>query len=155
MQVALFEIGKAFDGYFQNFPNRVVARLLKTLIFPFGIHYQMPDDDTAIDVCKSMITPGVMRERLSHLCYLGEAKDDATGLMETAYQAMVKGDILYRPVMKALKAGELTKGQPLKATLAQALEQNILSKEDHDALMATDKLRWEAINVDSFKPGEL
>jgi alkylation response protein AidB-like acyl-CoA dehydrogenase len=155
IQQALFEIGKAYEGYFQNFSNPVVARLLKTLIFPFGIHYQMPSDNTSIDVCQSMITPGVMRERLSHLCYLGKGADDPTGLMENAFQAMVKGDKLYKPVFKALKAGELTQGQPLKATLAQAVEKNILSPEDRDTLLVTDQLRWEAINVDSFKPGEM
>ena len=40
IQRNLYEIGRAFAGFFSNFPNAVVGRLLKTLVFPFGIGYQ-------------------------------------------------------------------------------------------------------------------
>lgn len=155
MQNCLYEIGKAFDGYFQNFSNRFVARLLKTLIFPFGIHYQQPSDDISIEVCKSMIKPGVMRERLSHLCYMGEEDDDPTGSMEKAYAAMVEGDVVYAKVMKAQKEGTIARGLPLAETVAIAVEKNILCDDEKAQLLAADKLRWDAINVDSFKPGTL
>ncbi|MFT4929888.1 MAG: acyl-CoA dehydrogenase, partial [Phenylobacterium sp.] len=159
LQNALYEMGKAFEGYFQNFSNRVVARLLKTLIFPLGIHYQQPQDDMVQQVCKGMLRPGVMRERLSYLCYLGEAEDDATGLMERAYLAMVEGDAIYAQIITAQKAGVMESKrvpeQTLEQTIEQALDKGVISQVESEQLLAAEKLRWAAINVDSFKPGEL
>ncbi len=155
LQNCLYEIGKAFDGYFQNFPNRFVARLLKTLIFPFGIHYQLPSDEVSIAVCQGMMKPGVMRERLSNLCYLGSAEDDPTGSMEKAYNAMVAGDVVFAKVIKAQKQGTVARGLSLTETLEQAVKQNVLSEDEKAQLMAADELRLGAINVDSFKPGTL
>ena len=155
VQQSLYEIGRAFEGFFQNFTNRFVARLLKTIIFPLGIHYKAPGDEVAQQVCISMLKPGVMRDRLTHLCYLGESDDDPTGSMEKAYLAMVEGDKLYKPVYKALRAGELDKDQTLSETLSQAVKKSVISEEVRDRLLEIEKLRWEAINVDSFKKGEL
>jgi acyl-CoA dehydrogenase len=150
VQNTLFEIGKAFDGYFQNFPNRIVARMLKIIIFPFGIHFQKANDNTAIEVCKGMLKPGIMRERLSHLCYMGEAEDDATGSMERAYEAMVKGDVIFAQITKAQKAGDLPRKLPLIETVALALDKGVITQQQSEELLAAEKLRWEAINVDSF-----
>ena len=155
MKNALFEIGQAFDGYFQNFSNRIVARVLKTLIFPLGNHFRMAEDSLSQAVCKSMLKPGVMRDRLSHLCYLGEAEDDATGSMERAYLAMVEGDVIYRKITVAQKAGEMDKTLSFEQTVAQALEKTLISQAESETLLNAEKLRWDAINVDSFKPGEL
>jgi len=39
--------------------------------------------------------------------------------------------------------------------VAAALSQSILGKEEADKLLAADALRYEAIQVDNFAPGEL
>lgn len=155
LQNSLYEIGKAFDGYFQNFPNRFVARLLKTLTFPFGIHYQRPSDAVSVEVCEGMLKPGIMRERLSHLCYLGEAADDPTGSMESAFNAMVEGDAIYAKVIDAQKQGIIARGMSLFDTIDAAVEKQVLNEDEKAQLLAADKLRLEGINVDSFKPGTL
>jgi hypothetical protein len=128
----------------------MVSRLLKTLIFPFGIHYQAPADNIALAVCDGMTTQGVMRERMSHLCYLGESEDDPTGSMERAYLAMVEGDEIFKAITKAQKNGEIDRGMSLDKTVALAKEKDIITFEQADKLMAAEKLRLNAINVDSF-----
>ncbi|MFT5164203.1 MAG: acyl-CoA dehydrogenase [Alteromonadaceae bacterium] len=155
LKTALYEIGKAFDGYFQNFSNRIVANVLKTLIFPFGIEYRLPEDSIAQAVCKGMLKPGIMRDRLSHLCFLGEAEDDITGSMERAFLAMVEGDAIYRKITEAQKTGEMAKFAVFEQTINSALEKNIISEAGFNILQDAEKRRLAAINVDSFKPGEL
>ena len=154
LQNCLYEIGKAFDGYFQNFPNRIVARILKTLIFPLGIHYQPPTDTHAQQICEAMTTPGVFRDRLTHLCYLGESEDDPTGSMERAFIAMFEGDKIFKNIVKAQRAGQLESGLPLAQTVKQACEKAIIDEQQAEQLLAAEKLRWDAINVDSFTPEE-
>ncbi|MDP2715839.1 acyl-CoA dehydrogenase [Rheinheimera sp.] len=155
LQRALFDIGRAFDGFFANFPNRVVARLLKTLIFPFGIGYKMPNDDTAIQICEALSKPGVVRDRLTHLCYIGADENDATGLMESAFVAMHAAQPLMKRIYQAQREGKLARKQPLVQTIEQALAAQVISAAEAEQLTKMNTLRFSAISVDSFKPGEL
>ena len=155
LQRALFEIGRAFDGFFANFPNRIVARLLKTLVFPFGIGYKMPGDDTAIQICEALSKPGVVRDRLTHLCYIGADENDATGLMESAFVAMYEAQPLLKKIYQAQRAGKLPRKQPMQQTIAQALAAEVLTDAEAEQLTQMNSLRFSAISVDSFKAGEL
>ncbi|WNO60668.1 acyl-CoA dehydrogenase [Rheinheimera sp. MMS21-TC3] len=155
IQLALFEIGRAFDGFFANFPNRFVARLLKTLIFPFGIGYKMPKDQVAVDICNALAKPGVLRDRLTHLCYIGESEQDATGLMERAFIAMYQAQPLMKKISQAQREGTLERKLPLAQTIEQALVANIVTAKEAEQLQKMNLLRFDAISVDSFKAGEL
>mgnify|MGYP006201475271 FL=1 len=155
LQRALFEIGRAFDGFFDNFPNRIVARLLKTLVFPFGIGYKMPGDDTAIQICEALSKPGVVRDRLTHLCYIGADENDATGLMESAFVAMYEAQPLLKKIYQAQRASKLPRKQPMQQTIAQALAAEVLTDAEAEQLTQMNSLRFSAISVDSFKAGEL
>ncbi|WP_166840686.1 acyl-CoA dehydrogenase [Rheinheimera pleomorphica] len=155
LERALFEIGRAFDGFFANFPNRIVARLLKTLVFPFGIGYKMPGDDTAIQICEALSKPGVVRDRLTHLCYIGADENDATGLMESAFVAMYEAQPLLKKIYQAQRAGTLARKQPMQQTIEQALAAQVLTDAEAEQLTQMNSLRFSAISVDSFKAGEL
>ena len=146
----LYEIGNAFAGFFDNFSNKAVAKLLKVLIFPFGINYKMPKDDTAIAICSAMTQPGVMRDRLSFLCYVGEEDEDLTGHMEKAFVAMTEGDTIFRKIMLAQKKGEMDAKLPLYEAIEQACDKAIITSDEAEQLKQADRLRWQAINVDSF-----
>lgn len=67
---------------------------------------------------------------------------------------MYEGDKIYKRIVKAQKAGNIKRGLPLEQTLKLACEQNIINDAQAEQLLAADKLRWEAINVDSFTPEE-
>lgn len=155
VQRSLFEIGKAFDGFFANFPNRIVARTIRTLVFPFGIGYKMPSDEVAQQICEALSKPNTLRDRLTHLCYVGKDEDDATGLMENAFVAMYNAQPLLKKIAQAQKAGQLPRKQPLLDSINQALAANILSESEAASLRKMNQLRFKAISVDSFKPGVL
>ncbi|HEX5793243.1 MAG TPA: DUF1974 domain-containing protein, partial [Rheinheimera sp.] len=155
LQRALFEIGRAFDGFFVNFPNRFIAGMLRTLVFPFGIGYKMPDDDTAIKICEAMSKPGVVRDRLTHLCYIGDDENDATGLMESAFVAMYEAQPLMRKIYQAQREGKLPRKQPLVQTIEQAQAAGVITAAEAEQLTRMNTLRFSAISVDSFKAGTL
>ena len=155
LQRALFEIGRAFDGFFANFPNRFVAGLLRTLVFPFGIGYKMPADDIAIQICEAMSKPGVVRDRLTHLCYIGADENDATGLMESAFIAMYEAQPLMKKIYQAQRNGQLPRKQPLEHTIVQAQDAGIITAEEAQQLNKMNELRFSAISVDSFAAGTL
>lgn len=155
VQRSLFEIGRAFDGFFANFPNRFVAGLLRVLVFPFGIGYKMPGDDIAIQICEAMSKPGVVRDRLTHLCYIGEGEDDVTGLMESAFTAMYEAQPLLKKINQAQRDGKLPRKLPMEQTIESALQADLISDVESKQLLKMNALRFSAISVDSFKAGEL
>jgi acyl-CoA dehydrogenase len=148
-------IGKAFDGFFQNFPNKVVGALLKRVVFPFGIHYQMPADDRCHSICQAMMKPGEFRDRLTALCYVGKDEQDAVGQMERAFLAMVAVQPLEKKIAQAQKEKRLPRKLAIADLVSSALAQSILTQAEADQLLAADALRYEAIQVDNFAPGEL
>ncbi|WP_213994704.1 acyl-CoA dehydrogenase [Arsukibacterium sp.] len=155
VQRSLFEIGKAFDGFLVNFPSRVVARVIRTLVFPFGIGYKMPDDDIAIAICTALAKPGVIRDRLTHLCFIGQGEDDATGLMESAFVAMHKAQPVMKKIYQAQRDGKLARKLPLAETIDLALAKQVISDAEAVQLTEMNRLRFKSISVDSFKPGIL
>lgn len=155
IQRNLFEIGRAFAGFFANFPNGAVGRILKTLVFPFGIGYQMPSDDISMEIADALLKPSVIRDRLTHLCYLGESKTDPTGSMEQAFVAVHSAQPLMKKIYAAQKEGKIARKLPLQQTIAKALELGVISTAEAAQLDEMNALRFDAISVDSFKPSEL
>jgi len=151
----LFEIGKAFSGFFQNFPSAVVARLLKTLVFPFGIGYKMPADSVTQDISDALLKPGVIRDRLTHLCFIGEGDDDPTGLMESAFIAVHQAQPIMKKIYAAQKQGTVPRKIPMEQLIAKALEINVINADEARQLVRMNELRFSSISVDSFKPGVL
>ncbi len=155
VQRNLYEIGRAFAGFFSNFPNRLVGKLLKGLVFPFGINYQLPDDEMAMQISDALLKPSVIRDRLTHLCYLGEGENDPTGSMEQAFLAVHAAQPLMKKIFQAQKDGKIARKLPLDVTINKAAEAGVLSAEEVAQLEKMNKLRFAAISVDSFKPGDL
>jgi alkylation response protein AidB-like acyl-CoA dehydrogenase len=151
----LFEIGKALDGFFQNFPSRVVARLLKTLVFPFGIGYKMPADAVTQEISDALLKPGVIRDRLTHLCFIGEGDEDPTGLMESAFIAVHQAQPVMKKIYAAQKQGTVPRKIPMDQLITKALDINVITADEAKQLVRMNELRFSSISVDSFKPGVL
>ncbi|MDZ7903620.1 MAG: DUF1974 domain-containing protein [Rheinheimera sp.] len=120
IQRNLYEIGRAFAGFFSNFPNGVVGSILKGMLFPFGLNFPMPSDDISMQISDALLKPSVIRDRLTHLCYIGEGKDDPTGLMEQAFNAVHDAQPTMKKIYQAQKEGKIARKLPLQQTIAKA-----------------------------------
>ncbi|WP_217524344.1 acyl-CoA dehydrogenase [Vibrio metschnikovii] len=150
MQHCLHHATKALSDTYRNYPIKAVGGLLKGLIFPLGNHYQAPSDTLTVKIAESLMTPGAHRDRLTHLCYIGKDEDDSVGLMESAFLAMYSVKGLERQMNKAVKEGKVARKGPLTERLAQAKAAGVLTDNEVEAILAADKLRSKAIQVDHF-----
>ncbi|EOB4245042.1 MULTISPECIES: acyl-CoA dehydrogenase [Vibrio] len=150
MQHCLHHAAKALGDTYRNYPIKAVGGLLKGLIFPLGNHYQAPSDTLTVKIAESLMTPGAHRDRLTHLCYIGKDEDDSVGLMEKAFLAMYSVKGLERQMNKAVKEGKVARKGPLTERLAQAKAAGVLTENEVEAILAADKLRSKAIQVDHF-----
>ncbi|MED5523905.1 MAG: acyl-CoA dehydrogenase [Pseudomonadota bacterium] len=155
IQKLLFEIGVAFEGFFANFDNRFMANVLKRVIFPFGVNYKMPSDKIGEQIATALMQPGVARDRLTHLVFVSDDKDDAVGVMERAFQAMVGAAGIEKKILKAQRSGTIAKRIPFNQAIELGLEAGVISQEEAEQIRTAEALRYQAIQVDHFAPGVL
>ncbi|MDN3609655.1 acyl-CoA dehydrogenase [Vibrio ostreicida] len=150
MQHCLHHAAQALQETFNNYPQKAVGVALKALIFPLGNRFGKPSDDLTVKLAESLMTPGAHRDRLTHLCFVGEQADDSVGLMDKAFLAMYGVQSLERKLMRAVKEGKVDRKGPLNERLAQALQADVLTQEEVNQIVAADALRYKAIQVDDF-----
>lgn len=149
----LYEIGQAFKGFFANFPSRIVAWTLRLAIFPLGIHYNKPSDANLQAVAKSMMEPGVTRDRHTFLCYWKDDANDMTGHMELAFLAMREHADVYKRIRKAVKLGDIAEDLSGDELVKAARKAEVITADEAKSLKKTEQLRMTAIGVDQFAPG--
>lgn len=153
VELSLFEIGQAFDGFFKNFSNPVVNFILKRIVFPLGNHYQRPSDEIAQEICEHMTQPGVFRNRLTHLCHVDE--NAGTGVMENAFMAMHDTSTAFKRLKKWQREGTLNRNHDIETAINSAREKQLITDEQAEKLHGANNLRKQAIAVDNYKAGEL
>ncbi|WP_404408213.1 acyl-CoA dehydrogenase [Pseudidiomarina marina] len=149
----LYEIGQAFKGFFANFPSRIVAWTLRLAIFPLGIHFNKPSDANLQAVAKSMMEPGVTRDRHTFLCYWKNDAKDMTGHMELAFVAMREHADVYKRIRKAVKLGDIAEDLSGDELVKAARKADVITADEAKSLKKTEQLRMAAIGVDQFAPG--
>jgi acyl-CoA dehydrogenase len=150
MYDSFFKLQVAMDGVLSNFPNRLVAAWMRLVVFPKGLTLDAPTDRCGSQVASILLTPGAARDRLTAGAYVPASEDDVIGRLEHALLAVIAADPIEARIRKAAKEGRLA-----QRTLAQrreaALEQGIITREEHDHLLRTDRLRHDVIKVDDFQ----
>jgi acyl-CoA dehydrogenase len=150
---SFFKLQVAMDGVLANFPSRFVAAWLRLLVFPKGLTLDAPDDRLGSQVAQILITPCAARDRLTAGAYVPKDENDVIGRLDAAMLAVIKADPLEAKIRKAAKEGKLPQ-RTLADRRASAVQQGIITQEELDHLVYTDRLRRDVIKVDDF-PREL
>lgn len=145
----LAEIDKAFNGFFANFPNRLAARLMRFVVFPFGRPYREPADTLTGELADSMMEPSRLRDELTSLVYINGGPEDAIGRMEHTFELCLRAETPYLKYFKALSAGKLSGNSPAEK-LDDAVKQNVLTPDERDLVAEYDAARYDAIQTDAF-----
>jgi acyl-CoA dehydrogenase len=151
MYDCFFKLQVAIDGVLDNFPNRFIAACLRLLVFPKGLTLNAPFDKVGAKVAAILLTPGAARDRLTAGTYIPRREDDVIGRLEFAMEAVIKADPIEAKVRAALKEGKLAQ-KTLAERRAAAVAQGIITQQEHDHLIYTDRLRREVVKVDDFEP---
>jgi acyl-CoA dehydrogenase len=150
----LYQIQQRLDELLKNYPNRWVGYLLRVLIFPLGKHFSPPSDKLNHKVAQLLLVPEGTRERLSHGAYLTA---DGTNMMGFLQDALLKA-VAVEPIEKIIKLanqdGLISKGLFMEQATA-ALKMNIITQDQFDLLVESEKARSIVIAVDDFDSEEL
>ncbi|MES2069931.1 MAG: acyl-CoA dehydrogenase [Pseudomonadota bacterium] len=130
VQDALHQAQDAIAGVLQNFPNAVVAGLLRFLVFPFGLPYRRPSDALGSEVAEAMQVAGASRDRLLADIYMSKVAADPSTYGEMALQLLPQVQRIEQRLGDAIRAGQL---EPMPQSFAE-MPQWIIHAMQKDAI---------------------
>ena len=148
---AMFKAQNAIEGVISNFPNRIVAAVLRQLVFPLGRPYVVPSDQLGHTVARLLIEPSATRDRLTAGMFISSSEENPVGAIELALAATLAAEPIEAKIKDAIKAGRLN----LKARedrLAAAQAAGIITSEQSIALRRAQRLVDKVVRVDDFPP---
>ena len=138
----------AFDAFFDNFPNRFIAAILRFVVFPFGRSYRYPSDKLAQAVSKETMSYN-LSDPIWKTCYIGGDKD-ALGVVIAAAQEEIKLQDVLRTVKHFKPKTPWIIPATFRDKLAAAHAEGAINDAQYQQLTAYSGLYEKAINVDSF-----
>jgi acyl-CoA dehydrogenase len=151
----LYRAQEQLHGFLRNFPNRLLAWLMRVLIFPRGRTYFSPSDRLGAQLARIAMEPGPARDRLCRHAFRGRPADNPLALLDQALQLAVQVEPLERKLrVEGVKSGRI-KALDMPGRIAAGKALGILSGEEADLLLDYDRRIMQIINVDDFAPSEL
>jgi len=149
----LFNAQTALLEVLDNFPNKVIAKMLKAVLFPYGKPYKKPSDKLEADLVHSLVSNSETREVFRSMCYVPDDYNDIAGRIETTFKAVLQTAPIKAKIYKAVRAKQLPKASA-KDLVKRALELEIITSDEFEAVTQSAKYVNEVIQVDEFGPFE-
>ncbi len=151
----LYHAQEQLHGFLRNFPNRFLAGLMRSFIFPRGLTYFAPADRLGRRVAELVTSATDSRERLCRFMYSTPEPDNPLGLLQEALElAPAAEPIEQRIRVEGVRTGRVT-ALDLPGRIEQALAAGIISEAEAARLREYDRRVMEIVQVDDFAPDEL
>ena len=151
---AMFKAQTAFEGVISNFPNRVIAAVLRRIVFPLGRPYFVPSDALGHDVAKLVLEPSASRDRLTSGMYMPTSGDNPVAQIERALAATLVSEPIEAKIRAAAKEGrfdaKVPAGGGLDALVARAQAAGVVTSAEGAQVIAARDLTAKVIRVDDF-----
>lgn len=149
---------QSMDRFLINFPNRTIAWLLRSIIFPFGKTFSGPGDKLGHEAASILLRPSKARDRLTEGLFIpidDQSKlNEPIGRLEYALECSIAAEAAEKKFRSALQSGEVT-GRLFEDQLKSALAHKLLEQSDVDLILTAERARREALTVDDFNPADL
>jgi acyl-CoA dehydrogenase len=153
MQDSLHKLEVALEELFDNFPSKIIGKVLKLIIMPFGKKYKCPSDQLEHDIAKLLQTPCEARSRLGAGQYLSREPGNLMGDLEQTLENVIAAEPIYNKICEAAK--QYLPFTELDKVADKGLELGVITEKQAVLLRETEKGRLRTINVDDFKHSEL
>ena len=134
---------------FKNFPGRIAARLVRTLVFPWGRVYSPPSDQLGHAVARLMIEPSLTRDRVTAGMFIHRDAGNPVGRLELAMLAAPEGEAIEAKIRNGVRAGSVT-GLTEEQRVSSALDKGQISAAEATRFRSFSALRRDCIMVDDF-----
>ncbi len=126
--------------------------MIRRLAFPVGRRWKAVSDARIRSVAASLSQPGDTRDALAEGMYMPPAdSDERVAALDRAMRAMAETSGLRRKLRRAIRKGQIQAGGlDYEATLARAMDADIIDETERKRLLDTERLRAAVIRVDEF-----
>ncbi len=151
----LYRAQEQLHLFLRNFPNPVLAALMRFFIFPRGMTYHAPHDRIGYDIVAQLLRSTMTRDRLTDGIYRTVEPGNPLGQLHEALVLADTAEPLERRIrVEGIKTGRVT-ALDLPGQIEQALEAGILSEAEAATLREYDRRVMEIIHVDDFTSEEM
>ena len=151
----LYRAQEQLHGFLRNFPNRLLAGLMRTMIFPRGRTYFAPADRLGAKVAQLAMEPSASRERLCRHAFRTPVAGNPLGALQEALLLAARVEPLDRKLrVEGVKTGRI-QALDVPGQIAAGRELGILTEEEAALLLDYDQRIMDIIHVDDFAPQEL
>ncbi|WNC73893.1 acyl-CoA dehydrogenase FadE [Thalassotalea psychrophila] len=145
---SLYKCELAIKELSENFPNRVIGKVFKYLVMPFGPSLKKPSDVLDHKVSQLLQHPNAARTRLGQGQYLNKTDGNLMGKLELALENIIKAEAIVDKINAA--TGKRHAIINLDELAESALANSLITKEEAELLTVTEQQRKDVINVDDF-----
>lgn len=156
-ETLFYDTQQAFDGVLDNLPNRFIARLLRTLIFPLGKPYKKPRDNLAHVLAQILLSPSTARDRLTQGIQMNQNATDALARLDSALLKVIRAEQAEKKLHQLIKNKTIDIGVDFDEKLLdysqllnRAHQQGLLDDHEHKVIYEAYQARNEVIKVDDF-----
>ena len=144
-----YKIEQALKLLTYNFPSKVVGFILRRLVLPLGTHELPAGDRLGHKAASLILNPNETRARLTDGIDKQATSNNVVAQMNNTLIKVIDAEPLERRILKAIKAGEIKAIAP-DQQLQQALDKDIINREEFNKLTAVRAEILEVISVDDF-----
>jgi len=148
LEDSLYNVQEAINELINNFPNKVVATMLRLIILPIGCWLKKPSDNTDHKVAALLQYPNETRTRLGQGQYLTREQGNVLGQLEQTLEDIIACEPIFDKICREL--GQRLPFYQLDLVAEKGLAANIISEEEAKLLTATEIARKAVIDVDDF-----
>jgi len=150
----LHAIERSLGAVFDNFPNAVLANLMRFLVFPLGRHQKPASDRETYRFARAVMVPGAFRDRLTIGAYVSMDPKDVTGILEDALLKVTRAEEIEAKFIRAIKKHIIDRRLDRDA-ITDAVDAQVLTEAEAAVLRLADQATDRVIRVDDFDPDEL
>ena len=147
MEDSLFTIQQAMLGVIQNFPVPVLSRIVRLIVFPFGLPHAEPSDKTVKAVARILLSENESRDRLIDGVFISDL-DDATGRVNKAFHLVLEAQTAERAIKNALK--QSINFENYEGLVKRATESGVITEEQATMVRLAQQASAKVIAVDDF-----
>lgn len=151
---SFYEIQERFDAIIKNFPNPVLAFLLRALIFPLGQRFSRPKDGLNHKIAQLLMSPTETRQRLAFGAYVTHTDGNAMADVQDALIKSIASENVEKKIKEA-KKDHLIAGYTHVQQAQAALDKKVISMDEFDIFMQAEEARNKVIAVDDFVTSDL
>jgi acyl-CoA dehydrogenase len=150
----LYKFQQQLHEFLLNFPNRMVARILRVMVMPLGRFLRPPSDNLMKEVCNLMLSPNPARNRFKQFVAGIDAEDSLLGGIEKVFEKVIAVRPIEKRVLSAEKTGIIV-GKTFFELIDAAVLKKIITADEKTELLAMHEARMTVVNVDDFSNDEV